>query len=209
MKFEELRQKALKQPVFAFNDILKWFPKSKEAVLKVQLNLWVKKGYLQKIKRGLFHLAEVGIEDNLYLAEKILSPSYISLESALNYYSIIPDVPFTVTCITPLTTRNFTTISGQYNYHHIKKEYFFGWQTIYEYNKKFFYNIACPEKALLDFIYFNLSRFKNMQGIEEERLYFEKDFLWGKFLKMSKMFKNEKIYQAAKNLKKLYEQDKI
>jgi len=48
-----------------------------------------------------------------------------------------------------------------------------------------------------------------MEGIEEERLYFEKDFLWGKFLKMSKMFKNEKIYQAAKNLKKLYEQDKI
>ena len=160
MKFEQLRQKILNHPIFTFNDILKWFPDSNAPTLKVQLNLWIKKGYLQKVKRGLFYLTEAGVKDNFYLAEKILSPSYISLESALNYYSIIPDVPFIVTCTTPLTTRKFETFAGRYFYHHIKKEYFFGFKTIYSPDKNFFYNIATPEKALLDFIYFNLYKFK-------------------------------------------------
>lgn len=204
MKFNELRKKLLKYPVFTIRDVLKWFPKTNDKTLKVELNKWIEKGYLKKIKRGIFWFPEIEIEDNFYLVEKILFPSYISLESALNYYGIIPDIPQITTCLTSLTTRKFKTPLGNYFYHHIKKDYFFGFRTIYSQDKRFFYNIALSEKALLDFIYFNSKQLKNLKDFKEERFFFEQSFSWSKFLKMSKIFKDKKIYQIAKEIKKEY-----
>ena len=204
MRFEQLRQKIIKYPLFTSADVLKWFPKTDIKILKTQLSQWLDKGYLRKIKRNLFYLAEIEISDQFYLAEKILSPSYISLESALNYYSIIPDIPQSVTLVSPLITRKFATPLGKFYYYHLKPDYFFGFKTIYSPDKKFFYNIASQEKALLDFIYFNLMRLKKLENFEEERFYFSRGFSWPKFLKMSKVFKNKNIYKIAKKIK--YEQ---
>ena len=205
MKFNELRKYLLKYPIFTIGDILKWFSETNYQTLKVELNKWVEKGFLKKIKRGLFWFSEIEIKDNFYFVEKILPPSYITLETALNYYSIIPDVPQTVTCVTPLTTRKFNTPFGVYFYRHIKKEYFFGFRTIYSEDKKFFYNIALPEKALLDFIYFNLKRLKDIESFQEERFSFDKNFAWNRFLEMSLIFTNKKINQIAKEIRKKYE----
>ena len=209
MRFELLRKKISQYPVFTFTDILKWFPEVNLSTLKVDLNKWIKKGYLRKIKKGLFWFPEVEIPDQFYLAEKLLSPSYISLETALNYYGIIPDVPQKVISLTPLTTRKFKTIFGDFWFCHIKKDYFFGFKSVYSDDKRFFYNIAVPEKALLDFIYFNLKRLKEIKDFSEERFCFDKFFSWKTCLKMAKVFQNKKVFEITKKIYQFYEKDKI
>jgi len=59
MQFEALRGKIIIYPIFSLVDILKWFPKENPRVLKLQLNQWQKKGYIERIKRGLYFLSEV------------------------------------------------------------------------------------------------------------------------------------------------------
>lgn len=204
MLFSNLRQKIKDYPVFSTQDIIKWYPKEDPRVLRVQLSSWVKKGYLKKLKKDLFWFVEVEVKDNFYIIDKLLSPSYISLETALNYYGIIPDVPFTVTCVAPLATRTFKTPLGTYRYHRIKQEYFFGWQTVYSDDRENYYNIATPEKALLDFIYFNLSQLSKLTDFSEERFSFDKDFRWSKFMRSSRVFSNPKVAATAKAIKLYY-----
>jgi len=200
MRFELLRKKISQYPLFTFADILKWFPEVNLFTLKVDLNKWIKKGYLKKIKKGLFWFPEVEISDQFYLAEKLLSPSYISLETALNYYGIIPDISQKVISLTPLTTRKFKTIFGDFWFCHIKKDYFFGFKSVYSNDKKFFYNIAVPEKALLDFIYFNLKRLKEIEDFSEERFCFDNFFSWKTCFEMAKVFQNKRVFEITKKI---------
>ncbi|MBU0722493.1 hypothetical protein KKA93_03495 [Patescibacteria group bacterium] len=204
MHFEELRKKIKDWPIFKIEDILKWFPETKTKILANQLYLWTKKGYIQRIKRNLYKFSEFKINDHFILANFIYPPCYISLETALNYYGIVPDIPQMITLITPLTTRRFKTDFGNFFYHHIKKDYFFGWRTIKAKEKNCFYNVALPEKALLDFIYFNSKRLSELFDFKEERFEFDKNFDWAKFLKMSKIFKNKKVQNIALKIKKFY-----
>lgn len=202
MQFEKLRKKIINYPIFTFSDLLKWFPEENPNTLKLEVSQWQKKGYLQRVKRGLYFLSEAEIQDSLFVASRIYTPSYISLETALNCYGLIPDVAQMITCVTPLTTAEFKTPFGTFFYRHLKSDYFFGFKTIRSKDRKYSYEIALPEKALLDFIYFNLSRFSKMESFEEERFEFGKDFNWPLFLKMAKIFKNKKILEIAKNIKK-------
>jgi hypothetical protein len=66
-------------------------------------------------------------------------------------YELIPDVPFSVTLITPKATRTFDTPYGRFVYRKIKQEAFFGFdpETL----------IAEKEKALVDYLYLNGRRF--------------------------------------------------
>lgn len=106
MTFRELRKRIIDHPLFTFNDILKWFPDVNPKTLEVQIYQWKKRGEIEKIKKGLYWFKEKEIEDKFYLVEKLYFPSYISLECALNYYGIIPDIPQMVTSVTPLIVMN-------------------------------------------------------------------------------------------------------
>lgn len=202
MKFEQLRKKLLTYPIFTFNDIVKWFPQENPATARLQLSQWGKKGLLTRIKNGLYLFPETELGDQFYAAQKIYYPSYISLETALNYYGIIPDVAQMVTCITPMTTAEFRTPLGTFWYRHIKKEYFFGFEVISE--KKFSYHIALPEKALVDFIYFHFPLLSQADSFEEERFEFDKDFSWDRCVNMASQFKRKSIKKIVFKIKKWY-----
>lgn len=150
MKYIELRQE-IKQNVFSFIDIVKHFSKENETSLKTQIIRLIKKGLVKRIKRGIycFDLSQI---DELALAYILYSPSYISLETALNYYGIIPDISQTVTLINYTTTKTIKTPIGNYNYHKIKKELFFGFKKVSSV-KEGYITIAEKEKALLDYFY--------------------------------------------------------
>jgi len=124
----------------------------------IQVSFWVKKGYLEKIKKGLYILSSARKKINpMILAGKIYEPSYLSLEFALNYYGIIPDIPGTFTSVTSRTTKYFKNKFGYFTYQKIKPVFFGGYETRIEKNVSF--NIATPEKALMDFLYLNKNRF--------------------------------------------------
>jgi len=102
---------------------------------------------LKRIVKGkyLFSLKEI---NDYELANLLLTPSYISLESALSFYGILAQFPYTITSVTPLKTKKIIYNEKEFEFAHLKKEYFFG------YVKKDNFLIAQPEKALLDELYF-------------------------------------------------------
>lgn len=208
MTFEELRTKAKEYPIFTLADILKWFPQTSLKTLLNQISFWKKKGKIKILKKGLYFLSDYSLEEPFLLANLLSSPSYISLESALNYYSIIPDIPFSVTSVTVKKTAKFVIKGvGRYTFRHLKSDLFFGYKTIYL--KNYCYNIAFPEKALVDFLYLKSRepQFENFEGfIKEQRFFLEKDFSWRKFKEYCKLVspKNKKFAKLKEVLIKKY-----
>jgi len=198
MRFEELRLKTKKASIFSFEDIFKWFPESNRQTVKNQLRSWVAKDYLLRLKKNLYFLKETELKDEFELANRLYEPSYVSLESALNYYGIIPDVPFSVTSVTTRKTQKFKNQFGFFLYRTLKSELFFGWEEI-EVGEQQFYKIAKPEKALFDFLYLNQASFgENFP--QEERFSFPKDFNWREFKRYLRLIKRKKFRRLVEKL---------
>lgn len=138
--------KEIKTPVFTILDVAKYFS-DENRHLVVQLYRFVKRGLLISLKRGLYCFADREV-DTFTLANQIYTPSYISLETALNYHGVIPDVPLAgVNSVSPTTTRKFLTPKGNFFYQKLSSKLFWGYSEAP-------YKIAFPEKALLDYVYF-------------------------------------------------------
>ncbi len=114
-----------------------------------------KKWYISQIKKWFYIIKKDIIWDiELFMiANKIYTPSYISLESALSYYNLIPEWVSTITSITTRTTRSYNNKIGTFKFFHIKKE-LLTWYITKQY-KQYKYNIATIEKAIFDFLYLN------------------------------------------------------
>lgn len=198
MKYIELRKK-IRAAYFTLQDLRLMGLK----VYGYQLSLWQKRGHLVKIKNGLYAFAEEA--KNILpeeLASAIYSPSYLSLEAALSRYGFIPEMVYAVTSVTPKITRNFKNRVGNFIYRHIKPALYFGYKEIDTGGRK--YLRAEPEKALLDFFYYNLRKIKSSQDLEDFRL--NKDTI-NKTISRQKMeqylerFKNEKMKKIMTWLK--------
>jgi len=115
---------------------------------------WQKKGYIKKLSNLFYVFVNKKNNENEinFIANKLLEPSYISLESAMRFYNLIPEVVFLITNVTTRKTKLIQTPVGNYQYKKIKSKLFFGYKII-DYGANSF-KIAEPEKALLDFLYF-------------------------------------------------------
>jgi hypothetical protein len=82
------------------------------------------------------------------LANRIYQHSYISLETALGHYSLIPDSVYQMRSCTTRKTISFETSVVSFFYRSLSKKLFFG------YVLQGSILIASPEKALLDWLYF-------------------------------------------------------
>lgn len=118
----------------------------KETTFHYILNKFLDAGIIVKVERGKYILNDVHIS-NFALANFLYQPSYVSFESALNFYGILPQFPYEVSSATPKKPVKKEFQGRIFNYIHIKKELFWG------YEKKKGFLIATPEKALLDQLY--------------------------------------------------------
>ena len=124
----------------------KYFPDD-SSHLVTQLHRFIKRDLVVSLKRGLYCFADREV-DTFTVANQLYSPSYISLETALNYHGVIPDVPLAgVSSVSPTTTRKFITPKGTYFYQKLAPKLFWGYSEAP-------FKIAFPEKALLDYIYY-------------------------------------------------------
>lgn len=149
--------------VFSIKDIEKEFG----LFDKKNLVNWQKKEYITKIRNGYYCFSD--IEKNEFFlyhtSNKIYTPSYISLETALANYNIIPEGVFSIIGITTLKTTHFSSPIGQFEYKHVKPSLFFGYKIIKFQNQ--IYKIAAPEKAILDYIYLhpNLNHLEDFNAL--------------------------------------------
>lgn len=116
--------------------------------------LWLKAGGLiEPIKKGLYIVSRsIGLErpESALIANHVLGPSYLSMESALSHYGLIPEKVFTVTSMTTKASRKFETNIGQYTYTNLPLPYYaFGITTV-SFSKDQKAIVATREKALCD-----------------------------------------------------------
>lgn len=188
--------------LFAFEDIKNLFPREKVKTIKNNFSRWVSKGYLVRLKRNVYELMDKGREPaipDLYIANRLYEPSYVSLETALSIYSIIPDIAAGVTSLTTRPTRTFKNKYGSFFYRSCQGRAFTGYRLMrYE---GFKVNIADKEKALVDFLYYRL-RLGSSLDFAEERLnkVILRNIDWKKAFSYAGLF-NKKTVEALKNCK--------
>lgn len=147
-----LFKKALEKfPVFSSQDIKKQFSDFDNR----RLVEWQEKGYIIKLRRGYYSFEEVekGESFRYFSANKMYSPSYISMESALSYYNLIPEGVFTTVSLTTRNTTTFRTPVGSFSYRNLKSQLFFGYRLLNI--NGITIKMAEPEKSLLDYLYLN------------------------------------------------------
>lgn len=153
MRWEDLLYKTANEPVFSAGFLMGG--DTDPQAVRVQLSRWVKVGRLIQLKRGLYTLAQPyrKIEPQPFvLANSMKKASYVSLQSALSYYGMIPEYVPTVTSVTTGRPEQVNTKLGQFVFRHIKKSWFCGYKQIdLGSGQRAF--VAIPEKALLDLLY--------------------------------------------------------
>lgn len=162
----------------------------------------ISKGNLYPIKRGLYETdASTSGE---YLAQVICSPSYLSFDYALYYYSLIPEAVYnTYTCATfqKNKTKVFTNNFGTYIYRDIPAKAY-PYCVRYELVENYSYHIASPEKAICDKLYSLpiINNLKNLQVMLFEDLRIDDEIFWN--LNLQDMCDLAPLYNST-NLKLL------
>lgn len=156
-------------PLFFDYQVERLFPGASKHQVNVQLARFVRSGALVRLKRSLYAFSHTQI-DEFILANWLYRPSYISLESALNSYGIIPDIVPNVTSVSPTTSKTISTSRGTFLYSKINPNLFFGYRTISDPSSSLTYFMAEPEKALLDYIYIRQVNDLTEARVETENL---------------------------------------
>lgn len=111
---------------------------------------------LERLIKGKYVLADLKISD-FEKAGIILAPSYISLESALSFYGILPQFSYSITSVTTQKSKKYIIDNKEYEYTKISKDFFS------DYVKRDNFLIATPEKALVDLIYLASKKLRKIE----------------------------------------------
>ncbi|MBN1222265.1 MAG: hypothetical protein JXB23_03395, partial [Candidatus Aminicenantes bacterium] len=127
---------------------------------------------LMQIRRGWYLIAEPyrsrAIPPSV-IANRVVAPSYLSLEWALSFYGIIPEETPNPTSVTTARAEDFQAAGRLFIYRHIKPSYFKGYSRMKYDDHEIL--IALPEKALWDKLYLYLRGCSfSIRWLEELRL---------------------------------------
>lgn len=162
-------------------------------VLDVQLSDWVKKGFLIKPRRDVYLLKENIDLNPFLLSNRLFRPSYISLESALFHWGLIPDIVPSVTAVTSKRTRKFEFNNQLFYYQKIKSNLFLGYGEIKD--KEWGFLMASPEKSILDYFYLNLTKLRDKSAWNELRIDAK---TYSKVVNRTKLFKLLRIFNSVR-----------
>ena len=180
----------LKKEIYTFADIKKVTGLENDNSTYQAIKRLKKDSILESAANRVYYLSDNPPSEFL-LANNLYPPSYISLESALNYYGIIIQVPQVITSVSTKKTKYITAKNKEFLYSHINKNYFF------DYIKEKDFLIATPEKALIDTIFFT--------AIGKSRTDLSELFLSNvnkkRFHKLKEKIKNKSFHKLTKGLK--------
>ncbi|MEX0980933.1 MAG: hypothetical protein WD577_03240 [Bacteroidales bacterium] len=138
--------------IFSISDIATIYPD----LDKRRLFEWKNKGYIVKIRSGWYCLPEFLNEpySTWIIANLVHAPSYISLETALDHYDVIPEGVYMTTSVTTNRPLRINMTDHFYSFLSLKTAMFKGYQLLETgaYSRRI--RIADLEKAIVDFFYF-------------------------------------------------------
>ena len=123
--------------------------------VRKQLSRWTRAGKLYQLRRGLYTLAPPyqRVKPHPFvIANRLVPNSYVSCQSALAHYGLIPEYVPVTTSVTTARPARWDTPLGSFEFRHIKVDLLRGYRlTDLGDNQQAF--VATPEKALLDLIH--------------------------------------------------------
>ncbi len=197
MKYKEFVKKVRDSTYFKI-ETLRTLP-GDNRTLKNQMVLWQRQGNVHRLRNGIYTLNDEERRvplPRMMISNLLCAPSYVSLESALAYYGLIPERVTAVTAVTTLKTATYRNFYGPFVYRSLKESRFFGFDSVEE--ERLPVLVAMPEKALLDKIYFDPAyqsredyfvdglRLQNHEGLNITRL-----------LQYARRFRSGKVREGA------------
>jgi hypothetical protein len=122
--------------------------------VRLQLGRWTKSGKLYQLRRGLYALAPPyqKVRPHPFLvANRLQRASYVSCQSALSFYGLIPEIVQVTTSVTTGRPAVRETLLGRFSYRHVKLTLLRGYRMLDFDGQQAL--VARPEKALLDLVY--------------------------------------------------------
>jgi predicted transcriptional regulator of viral defense system len=169
-----------------------------------QLSRWTASGRILQLRRGLYMLAPPFQKVKAHpfvIANRMVRGSYVSLQSALAYYSLIPEEAYRVTSVTTGRPGKWKTPSGHFEFRHIRPELLAGYriEKLAQGQEAF---IAGREKALLDLIYLEAGG-DSPEYLAELRLQNEESLDPSVLMRLARLYGSAKLMRAASNIRRL------
>ncbi len=141
--------------LFTLSDFAKLFNLDNQQTLYKKIARLEQKQIIKKLIKGRYQFL-LTQTNNFRIANFLYSSSYISLESALSFHSVITGFSHQLTSITTKPTKMIMLDQQEYKYSHISPYLYWG------YEKKENFLLADPAKALLDYLYLGTKGLRNL-----------------------------------------------
>lgn len=153
MEFKRLVEIVGDEPVFEAGLLLAGDVDA--ADVRRQLSRWTSGGRLFQLRRGLYALAppfQKAKPHPFAIANRMAPGSYVSCQSALAHYGLIPEYTPVVVSVTTARPARWETPLGVFEFRHVKAELLRGYRlTELGGGQQAF--VATPEKGLLDLVH--------------------------------------------------------
>jgi predicted transcriptional regulator of viral defense system len=202
MEFAELVEIIGAEPVFETGLLVAGNANPRE--IRRQLSRWRQAGKIHQLRRGLYCLAPPFQKESPHpflVANRMLPASYVSLQSALTYFGMIPEYVPVTTSVTTRRPARWETPLGIFDFRHIQVDFFDGYHLV-DLSEKQQSFIAGPEKALLDLIYLEPGG-DTIDYLIELRLVNLNQLDWRLFRHLASRIEKPKLLRAIAALQKL------
>lgn len=201
MSYIEFEKQLLPFKIFSARDAKKAFP----GFDSKRLVEWQEKGYIKKLINKWYLFSGIPISEFLLyrISNCLHHPSYISLESALSYYNLIPEAVYSQQAVCTRKTIHYTTSIGSFNYKSIKPDYFFGYRVLHQDGLPVL--MAECEKAIIDYFYLTptLQKTEDIEALRFNVNEIQSKLDWEKMSMYSKLFKSDTLDKRLRIFKKL------
>jgi hypothetical protein len=135
-----------------------------------------KRGDIIRLKKGLYvvsmKISRKPLSSEL-IANHLYGPSYVSFETALAFYGLIPEKVFANRSATFKRARRFENAVGRFEYITVPQDYYSIGISHQNVDNEYAYLLATPEKALCDLILATPNL--RLQSVKAMQLYLEED----------------------------------
>ncbi len=153
MDFTELLRLVGDEPLFETSLLLAGEVSPED--VRRQLSRWTRAGRILQLRRSLYALAPPfqKVKPHPFLiANRMVRGSYVSAQSALAFYGLIPEYTPVVISVTVARPNRWETAFGAFEFRHVKADWLAGYRQLDLGNGQSAF-VATPEKALLDLVY--------------------------------------------------------
>jgi len=208
----------LSPPGGIFNEtvLINLFPGRTHGARELLLDRALKAGEILRLKRGIYVLAQEfrkTAPPPFTIAAMLLSPSHVSLETALAYHGLIPEAVYQVASVCTQRSRTFDTPLGVFSYRCVPTENPRAGVEAVALPDSFWAYVATPLRAIADMVYLNREvtwkkdgAFYLLESLRIEELDL-RDLEFGRCMEIVEAFRSRRVKEYLLGMQKEFSHD--